>query len=150
MLVQDHLEKRKRVRKYELLVQTAIKYRNTKYVWGGNSPAGFDCSGFTSYVFNAHQVALPRTSTDQAKAGRRIRKRKARKGDLIFFRGSDAKKRKVGHVGIVISEKREPIRFIHASSRGVVVNNLSDSYYAKRFRKVRRIRGLRKKIRIDK
>lgn len=131
------------------MVQTANKYRNTKYAWGGASPSGFDCSGFTSYVFRAHHVELPRTSTDQAKTGRRIGKRRARKGDLIFFRGSDAKKRKVGHVGIVISEKREPIKFIHASSRGVVINNLSDSYYKKRFRKVRRIRGLRKKIRID-
>ena len=139
----------KKVRKYELLVNDALKYVGTKYVFGGSKPGGFDCSGFVSYVFQKHGISLPRVSTDQASAGKRVGLGNAKKGDLIFFKGSNLRDRKIGHVGIVVSNKNEPVQFVHAStSRGVVVSNLETEYYKKRFRKVRCFKELNKKVKI--
>ncbi|MBI1184300.1 NlpC/P60 family protein [bacterium] len=139
-----------KVRKYELLVDEALKYVGTKYVFGGTAPGGFDCSGFVSYVFQKYNISLPRISSDQAKSGKRVGLRRVQKGDLLFFRGSNIKDRSIGHVGIVVSEKHEPVRFVHAStSRGVVVSELSMEYYKTRFRKARRFKELKKKVKID-
>lgn len=142
------IQKAKKVRKYELLVEEALKYRGTKYVFGGCKPGGFDCSGFVSYIYGKFDIKLPRTSTDQAGAGKRVGLGAVKKGDLLFFRGSNLKDRKIGHVGIVISDKNEEIEFVHASSsRGVVVSKLSTDYYKKRFRKARCFKELNKKVR---
>lgn len=141
---------RRKVRKYELLVQYARQFVNAPYASGGTSPKGFDCSGFTNFVYQEFGITLPRTAKDQSKEGKRVGKRRARKGDLIFFRGSNARKRRIGHVGIVVSDRRDqPIQFIHASSRGVVISSLDEPYYAKRYRKVRCFPALKRKVRID-
>ena len=148
--VSGESESKKKIRKYELLVEEALKYKGTKYVFGGCDPKGFDCSGFVLYLFKKFDVELPRTSTEQAKSGKRIGLGTVRKGDLLFFRGSDIKSRKIGHVGIVISDKHEEVEFIHAStSRGVVVSKLSTEYYKKRFRKARCFKELKKKVRVN-
>ena len=138
----------KKVRTYELLVEEALKHKGTRYVFGGCKPGGFDCSGFVGYVYAKFDITLPRTSTDQAKAGKRVGLGSVKKGDLLFFRGSNEKDRKIGHVGIVISDKNEEVQFVHAStSRGVVVSKLSTEYYKKRFRKARCFKELNKKVR---
>ena len=72
--------------------------------------------------------------------GQTINKQNAQKGDVIIFTGSDASQRKGGHVGLVLENKNNEISFIHGStSKGVVINKLSDSYYAKRFLKIVRV-----------
>lgn len=70
------------------VLRTADQYRGVKYVWGGNTPKqGFDCSGFTKYVFARYNVTLPRTSREQVRAGRAVAAdfRSLRPGDLMLF-----------------------------------------------------------------
>jgi peptidoglycan DL-endopeptidase CwlO len=70
------------------ILRTADSYLGTRYVWGGSSPReGFDCSGFTKYVFAKHGIALPRVSRDQARAGQAVPAdfRALIPGDLMFF-----------------------------------------------------------------
>lgn len=122
------------------LVDFASQQLGVPYKWGGNTPKGFDCSGFTTYCFDHFGVQLPRTAIEQSKSGKRIRSKRAKAGDLIFFRGSDRKHRKAAHVGIVMSGKRKRIKFIHAGSHGITVSELSETYFRKRFKTIRRVR----------
>ena len=80
------------------------------YVWGGESPSGFDCSGLVAYVYGRLGVSLPRVAADQYRAGRHVARSMLRPGDLVFFHG-------LGHVGIYIGGNR----FIHAPHTGDVV-----------------------------
>ena len=104
--------------------------RGTRYTAGGERPrTGFDCSGFTSWVFGGHGADLARTARNQFKAAynkgnQRIWKRsKLRTGDLVFFKTTSAR---VGHAGIYIGRGK----FISStSSRGVRVDSVYDPYY---------------------
>ena len=80
------------------------------YVWGGESPSGFDCSGLVQYVYSRLGVALPRVAADQYGAGRHVSRSDLRAGDLVFFDH-------LGHVGIYMGGGR----FIHAPHTGTVV-----------------------------
>lgn len=111
------------------LVAYAKKYLGYKYVHGGASPkTGFDCSGFTSYVFGHFGYKLSRSSSAQASNGTHVNKSDLILGDLLIF---------TGHVGIYIGNGK----FIHASnpSDGVKITKLSDSYYVKNYKDARRI-----------
>ena len=139
--------KSKKTRKYELVVAEAMKHVGTKYKYGGCAPDGFDCSGFVGYIYKKFGINLPRVSSQQADEGKRMSKSKAKKGDLIFFKGSNLRDKKVGHVGIVITDKGDDIKFVHAStSRGVVVSSLSTAYYKDRYKKIRCFKELNKKV----
>ncbi|WP_243358665.1 C40 family peptidase [Fundidesulfovibrio terrae] len=102
------------------------------YVFGGATPAGFDCSGFTSWAYRKSGVELPRTSGQQFLAGKPVAVSGLRPGDLVFFGGS-----RVDHVGIYLSEGR----FIHSSrsSGHVAVDDLSGSYWSRNFAGARRV-----------
>ncbi len=122
----------------EPLIKEARKYLGTRYKYGGESPKrGFDCSGYTQYVFNKMGYKLPRTSNQQSKAGKRVSTRSVQPGDLIFF---GKRSSKITHVGIVISQKGEPLKMIHASSsEGISITNVNQSnYWKKRLKKARR------------
>ena len=110
----------------ESMISFAATLKGTAYVWGGMSKNGFDCSGFTSYVFKEFGITLPRVSADQYKNSLKVPYEEARIGDLVFF-GKDGK---VNHVGILVNQPGEPKKMIHASSsKGVVFQSIDDSKY---------------------
>jgi cell wall-associated NlpC family hydrolase len=116
------------------LVGTALDLRGVRYRNGGADPGGFDCSGFTQYVFAQHGVKLPRNVRDQFDRGAPVRPEDVREGDLLFFAidGSDA-----SHVGIAVGGDS----FVHApSTSGVVrVERVASRYWSDRFVGARRV-----------
>ncbi len=117
------------------LVREVSLWIGTPYRYGGNTRAGTDCSGFVWSVYsNVYDHYLPRTTKAMSVETRRIRKQRLREGDLVFFR---MKGRKVSHVGIYLGNGH----FAHAStSRGVIVNEINESYYLRRFVRGGRVR----------
>jgi lipoprotein Spr len=113
------------------VVLEAAKYKGTKYKAAGKTPQGFDCSGYTSYVFRQFDVELSASSSLQAKQGKEVRQKEAKAGDLIFF-GRNGRKGKVMHVGIVSKNTAEGLFMWHSSSsKGVIETNVSASSYWK-------------------
>jgi len=112
------------------LIQYASKYIGTPYLWGGVSPAGFDCSGFTSYVFLNQGKKIPRVSRDQYSQSTKIESTMAQIGDLVFFGQNGL----VSHVGILINAPGQAKKMIHSSSsRGVMIQDIDQStYYSSR------------------
>jgi cell wall-associated NlpC family hydrolase len=91
-------------------------------------------------IFRKINVKLPHSSQGQSLVGLDVNSKNIQKGDLIFFKGRGRRRKNVGHVGMVVSEKGEPVKFIHASvSGGVRIDALSTDYYRKRFLKVKRV-----------
>jgi len=120
------------------IVTEAHKHIGTPYVYGGVTKKGFDCSGYTSYVFKKNGYTLPRTATTQSTKYPKVKKKKAMPGDLVFFGKS---KSKISHVGIIVSKTGEPLVMIHASSsRGIMVSSIEDnSYWSPRFLFITRV-----------
>ncbi|HYF04129.1 MAG TPA: C40 family peptidase [Patescibacteria group bacterium] len=129
--------------KADSIATLAKKYVGTPYEYGSCEPGGFDCSGFIYYVFKSMGMELPRSSEAMAPVGREVALKQARKGDLIFFTGTEPGDKTVGHAGIVISDAGRPLEFIHSSSdkeeNGVKITNYDESGYSKRFLKVTRV-----------
>ncbi len=123
------------------IVNYAKKQLGVKYTYAGNTPkTGFDCSGFTKYVYSHFGYDVPRRSVDYTNIGKKISIKDVKKGDILLFTGSNKHKRVTGHLGIVVSNKSGTVKFIHASSsRGVVISDLSVSYYKERVLGARRI-----------
>ena len=118
------------------IVAYAKQYLGCKYVSGGTSPkTGFDCSGFTYYVYKNFGKTLSRTSSGQASNGTAVEKSELQLGDILIF--NDDANKSVGHVGIYIGGNA----FIHAanSKKGVITTSLSSSYYSARYVRARRI-----------
>jgi len=113
---------------------TALALRGTPYRNGGTDPTGFDCSGFTQYVFAQHGLALPREVREQFHAGKAVKVDEVAPGDLLFFTTTDPG---ASHVAIALGSDE----FVHApSSDGVVrVERLSSTYWQPRFLGARRI-----------
>lgn len=107
------------------------------YVFGGQVPGGFDCSGLVYYVFNrTTKLSLPRTATPQFSEGIIVDPQEALPGDLVFFWGTDGSSSIITHVGIYIGNNQ----FIHAStSKGISIASLDNSYWSYRVRGIRRM-----------
>jgi cell wall-associated NlpC family hydrolase len=116
------------------LTGTALTLRGTRYRDGGSDPSGFDCSGFTQYVFGQHGIALPRNVKDQFEKGKPVKPAEIAPGDLIFF---STVAPGASHVGIALGGDE----FVHApSSTGVVrVERLASTYWSQRFVGARRL-----------
>lgn len=111
------------------IAATAKQYLGTGYVYGGASPRGFDCSGFTMYVYSQHGYSLPHSATSQWQSGLGARVysiSELQPGDLVFFKYRTSKP--VSHVGIYIGSGQ----FVHAStnSYAVQIDDLSSGHYA--------------------
>lgn len=114
----------------EKLRNDVITYANQQlgipYKWAGVDTAGFDCSGFTSYVFAGFKKELPRRAVDQYQLARKVDRKNVRKGDLVFFDSGSG----ISHVGIIVSEKGQELTMIHASSsKGVVITSIDNTPY---------------------
>jgi len=105
-----------------MIVQEAKRFLGVPYLWGGVSPAGFDCSGLVRTMFGRYGIYLPRDTKDQIKVGRLIDRTEVKAGDLLFFRR---------HVALALGRSR----ILHASvgGSGVRINSLvpsNDDYRA--------------------
>ncbi len=118
------------------IVRTAIAYRGTPYHYGGTGRSGFDCSGFTSYIYGKKGVSLPHNAAAQFSHGSRVSKGELKPGDLVFFHCG---RRGISHVGIFVGNGK----FVHASSPhsgGVRVDSLNSGYYKSTYRGARRVK----------
>lgn len=108
------------------LLNTVKPLFGTPYKSSGTSKKGFDCSGFTSYVFDSLGVKLPHSSAAQYSLGKQVPRKELQPGDLVFFQTNG---RSVSHVGIYIGNNS----FVHSESgRGVVKTNMNEPYYWKK------------------
>ena len=115
------------------IIATAKQYIGVHYVFGGTTPSGFDCSGFTKYVFAKHGKNLPRVARDQSKSGTSVSFGNLNAGDLVFF--SFGKNGVVDHVGIYVGNGQ----FINASSsKGVTIYTLG-TYWKSVYAGARRV-----------
>lgn len=114
------------------LLGIANQYRGVPYVFGGNTPSGFDCSGFTRYVYSAVGITLPRMADEQYGVGNAVSMSNLQPGDLVFFSTYEPG---VSHVGIYIGDNQ----FINASNEGVSVASLNSTYWSARYVGAKRV-----------
>ena len=119
------------------VVETALSFVGYPYVYGGSSPKGFDCSGFTSYIYKQFGYSLNRTCSGQLDNGTPVSMSELQPGDLVIFKKYASSSGRASHVGIYIGGGE----FVHASTAkvGVIVNKLTDAYYTTGFVGGRRI-----------
>jgi poly-gamma-glutamate capsule biosynthesis protein CapA/YwtB (metallophosphatase superfamily)/cell wall-associated NlpC family hydrolase len=117
------------------IINFSKKYLGYRYRRGTTGPKTFDCSGFTSFIFKNFGYNLSPGCITQINQGAKISKEELKTGDLIFFKGRNAKSAHVGHVGIVVANNGNGnITFIHACRRGVIIEDVNSSdYYKQRY-----------------
>lgn len=110
------------------IVDTAKHYMGVRYKYGGESPSGFDCSGYVMYVYKKNGISLSRATVSQYKEGRKIPMSNARPADLVFFKTMGGR---ISHVGIYLGKGK----FIHAPSTGkkVSVASMNNKYWRRKF-----------------
>ena len=118
------------------IAQYALQYVGSPYVYGGSSPSGFDCSGFTTYVMKHFGYSVNRTASGQMDNGTAVDRSQLQPGDLVFFNSGNSSKRAT-HVGIYTGNGQ----FVHASTSttGVIVSDLNSSYYSRTYVGARRL-----------
>lgn len=118
------------------ITRTACSYRGARYVRGGTSASGFDCSGFVKFLYAKHGVKLPHSSRAQYGCGKAVSKSALQPGDIVFFGGTY--RRGISHVGLYLGAGK----FIHASTErgGVRVDELNSAYYRRKYAGARRVR----------
>ncbi len=115
-------------------------HMGTRHVYGGTKPGGFDCSGFTAFVYREFGIKLPRGSYNQLTLGKRVAKKDLQPGDLVFF--SVTRRAVVTHVGIYLGDDK----MVHTSQkRGVTISNIfADRYWRKYYYGARRLSKIEK------
>ncbi|MDR1679130.1 MAG: C40 family peptidase [Prevotellaceae bacterium] len=123
------------------LLSFAFNYLGKPYRGGGSGPNSFDCSGFTGFVYGQFGYKLQRSSGAQIVHGIPVRKSDLQPGDLVFFKGRNARAARIGHVGIVSEINPDgSFQFIHAAVQtGVSNDNSAARYYAARYVTARRL-----------
>lgn len=120
------------------IIDDALEFLGVRYRTGGTNKRGVDCSGLVFTAYGNNDVKLPRTSIDMSRHGKKISKRNAEPGDLIFFKTNG--RSQINHVGIITEINSDEIKFIHAStSRGVIVSSTAENYYNKAFAQINRV-----------
>jgi cell wall-associated NlpC family hydrolase len=122
------------------IIDIGKKYLGLHYRYGGRTPAGFDCSGYVSYLFGKFGYGLPSSSSGMAGVGEEIPLKEARKGDLILFNGRSIRPHSVGHVALIIGVDSLGVTMMHSNHRGVTIDRYPQmDYYRPRFVGVRRV-----------
>lgn len=113
----------------ESMIKLSNKLLGVPYKWAGNSPKGFDCSGFTCYVSEKElNKSINRRASDQYKESTKVKRKHVQPGDFVFFDNGSG----ISHVGIVYSTNNNSIQMIHAStSIGISVVDIYQSSYWK-------------------
>src|SRR5690606_4677862 len=120
------------------MINNAMEFLGVHYRGGGTSRAGMDCSGMVTAVFDIFGMKLPRSSREMAKVGEKIDLAEAKKGDLVFFKTNG--KRSINHVGMVVENNGDEIKFIHSSTqRGVIISSTKEPYYKRAFAQANRV-----------
>ncbi|MEK5427785.1 C40 family peptidase [Cytobacillus sp. FSL R7-0680] len=114
------------------IINEAKKHLNTRYVWGGSTPSGFDCSGFIYYVLKQTGTNIARTNAE-GYFSRSYYVNDPVPGDIVFFEGTY--KKGISHLGFYIGNNQ----FIHASSSGVMITSLDNPYWSKHFDSFKRL-----------
>jgi murein DD-endopeptidase / murein LD-carboxypeptidase len=110
----------------------------SRYVIGGMSKSGFDCSGLQYATFGKFGISIPRTANEQSRFGLRIKPTEAKKGDLVFFKTNG--RSFINHVGMVIDADADGLTFIHSSTKhGVIISDTKSGYYKKTMAQVNRV-----------
>ncbi|MBO7540222.1 MAG: C40 family peptidase [Bacteroidales bacterium] len=124
------------------VISVARKYIGTPYRAAGRTPKGFDCSGFTRYVYSHFGFDLSGSAPGQWHHGRSVSRSELQRGDLVFF-GGRRHSRSIGHVGIVteVYPDKGTFDFIHSSSTGVRISASTEAYYKNRYVGARRLLG---------
>ncbi|GAB1419144.1 hypothetical protein MASR2M12_19090 [Bacteroidales bacterium] len=122
------------------LIDYSLSFVGLPYRFGGTTERGFDCSGFTRYIFEKQGVDLPRSSREQVMVGKQVSLDSVQKGDLLFFKGRNARNPSIGHVAMVIDvAENKDVKMIHSTRHGLRTNWLSEEpYYRKRYVTARR------------
>ncbi len=117
----------------EQIVAHALAQLGKPYRYGGNGPDAFDCSGLVSYAHDRTGITTPRTTSDQFRAARTVKREELTAGDLLFFRIGGT----ISHVGIYAGDGR----FVHApqTGRSVETRSIDDSYFRSRLAGIRRL-----------
>ena len=116
------------------IIDYSVSFLRTPYHYGGISRKGIDCSGFVSGVYHKFGVMLPHSSQRMAESGRPVEPGEIHKGDLLFFRNTNARRKGIGHVAIVTEVRDGKVTFIHSARiGGVRYDDLSTPYYQKHY-----------------
>jgi cell wall-associated NlpC family hydrolase len=126
----------KKVENNEAVVDSVIqfgkKFLGLRYKYRGQSPKGFDCSGYVSYIFGKYGYSFPHSSSAMATLGKKVDLKEARKGDFIFFKGRSTRSSGVGHVALIISADSGQVTMMHSTCmKGVIIEKYNTSAYFK-------------------
>jgi len=132
-----HIDYKLSANEREALTEYAKYFKGGRYIWGGTTPKGFDCSGYVQYLYKKQGINLPRTALAQSQVGEDVDIDELKKGDLLFFLTDKKRKIPVTHVGIYLGNGE----FIHAASRkkGIIISPITQGYYASKFVKAKRV-----------
>jgi len=121
------------VRTFNRLKRAYTEWRGTPYQWGGTTLKGVDCSAFMQVVFDDYLgEKLPRTTLEQMKVGKKIRRKRVDLGDLVFFKTGPT----TYHVGVMVDRRH----FLHAGTTGgVMISDLNARYWTVRYLTARRV-----------